>query len=410
LMPAGSVWEFSPPKLMSRAVYFRRDVWENQPEVTGKEYYEKLKETISRVIPRYFRGPERVAMSLTGGIDTRMIMAWSSSPPFKVPCYTFGGIYRDCTDVKVARKVAAVCQQKHQTVGVNRKFFSEFPALAKRAVYYTDGAMDVSGAVELYVNRIAREIAPVRLTGNYGDQVVRRSIGFKANPLYEGMFDPEFARLVRGGFAAYDSISRDHELSFLAFKQVPWHHYARSALERSQLTMRSPFLDNDLVSLAYQAPPDLARSRELSLRLIADGDPALARIPTDRGALYRPVPVVTALNHFYQEFVFRAEYAYDYGMPQWLARLDHLFSGLHLEKAFLGRHKFYHFRIWYRDELSKYVQDFLLDPRTLKRPYLQGRRIEEIVKGHISGHQNYTEEINWLLTSELIQRHLIEQP
>jgi asparagine synthase (glutamine-hydrolysing) len=179
-------------------------------------------------------------------------------------------------------------------------------------------------------------------------------------------------------------------------------------LERTQLTVRSPYLDNDLVALVYQAPPG-SMSRELSLRLIDDGDPVLSRIPTDRGVLYRPFPVVTKLSHLYQEFTFKAEYTYDYGMPQWLARLDHHFARLRLERIFLGRHKFYHFRVWYRDELSRYVQDILLDSRTRARSYLRGDILEEMVKSHIEGYQNFSQEIHWLLTSELIQRHLIEQ-
>jgi asparagine synthase (glutamine-hydrolysing) len=409
LVPGGSMWTFFPGQEVIKEPYFKREVWENQPLLSGEEYYEKLKETFARIILRYFRGRERVAVSLTGGIDTRMIMAWAPSPPFKLPCYTFGGIYRNCADVKIARQVAKVCQQRHETISVTRKFFSEFPALAKKTVYYTDGAMDVSGAVELYVNRIAREIAPIRLTGNYGDQVIRSVIGFKPNPLHEEVFDPDFVRFIRGGVVAYANIAQDRELSFLAFKQAPWYGYSRLALERTQLTQRTPYLDNDLVALAYQAPPDLARSIKLSLRLIAEGNPALARIPTDRGVLYRPVPLVTGLKHSYQEVTFKADYAYDYGMPQWLARLDHLFAPLHLERMFLGRHKFYHFRIWYRNELSKYVKGILLDSRTLARPYLNGRRLEEIVNSHIKGNRNYTEEIHWVLTSELIQRQLIEQ-
>ena len=55
---------------------------------------------------------------------------------------------------------------------------------------------------------------------------------------------------------------------------------------------------------------------------LTDGKPPLARIPTDRGLLYRPVPGLTKLNNAYQEFTCKAEYAYDYGMPQWLARID----------------------------------------------------------------------------------------
>ena len=51
------------------------------------------------------------------------------------------------------------------------------------------------------------------------------------------------------------------------------------------------------------------------------------------------------------EFTFKAEYAYDYGMPQWVARIDHVLSPLHLERLFLGRHKYAHYRVWYRDVL-----------------------------------------------------------
>jgi asparagine synthase (glutamine-hydrolysing) len=409
LIPGGAMWTFSPHKPAKKEFYFNKEIWESQPQLSVTEYYEKLKETFARILPKYFRGRERVAVSLTGGIDTRMIMAWASCPPYKVPCYTFGGMYRDCADVKIARQVARVCQQRHDTITVNRKFFIEFPALAKRAVYYTDGATDVSGSVELYVNKMAREIAPVRLNGNYGDQVLRNVIGFKPNSLNEGLFDPEFARLVSAGRITYDKFSQERGLSFLAFKQLPWHSNSHFALERIQLTQRTPYLDNDLVALVYQAPPSLGTSIELSLRLIAEGDSALSRIPTDRGMRYRSVPMVTELKRVYQWFTFKAEYAFDYGMPQWLAGLGHRFPSMHPERIFLGRHKFCHFRVWYREELSKYVKDVLLDPRTLKRPYLDGRHLEEIVNSHITGNRNYTEEIHRVLTSELIQRHLIEQ-
>ena len=407
LLPAGSKWVFAPGPHVTKETYFSRETWEDQPVLGASAYHDKLKETFSRVVQRYFYRNERVAVSLTGGIDTRMIMAWAAFPPLKVPCYTFGGMYRDCADVRIARRVAEVCQQPHTTIGVNRKFFSEFPALAKRTVYYTDGTMSVGGAVELFVNRIAREIAPVRITGNYGDQVVRRAIGFQPLSLCRDIFNPDFLSVVQAGIGTFQAIRQGPELSFLAFKQLPWYHYARLALESTQVTMRSPFLDNDLFGLAYQAPAECAKSLDLSLQLIAEGNPVLGRIGTDRGMRYRPIPGLTAARHFLHEFTFKAEYAYDYGMPQWLAGLDHRFSLLHLERAFLGRHKFYHFRVWFRDELAKYVQDILLDPRTLQRPYLDGRRVGAVVKDHTSGRGNYTNEIHMLLTSELIQRHLI---
>ena len=108
------------------------------------------------------------------------------------------------------------------------------------------------------------------------------------------------------------------------------------------------------------------------------------------------------------EFTFKAEYAYDYGMPQWVARVDHLISPLRPERMFLGRHKFYHFRVWYRDALAQYIRDVLLDSRALTRPYVERKGLETIVQGHLDGGRNYTLEIHKLLTLELIHRQLVD--
>ena len=161
--------------------------------------------------------------------------------------------------------------------------------------------------------------------------------------------------------------------------------------------------------VAYRAPQSALEGDELSFRLIADGSAALARIPTDLGLVAVHRRLASSLSQRALRFLKKAEYAYDYGMPQWLARLDHGLSPLHLERRFLGRHKFSHFRIWYRDPLAGYVREMLLDTRTRRRPYLDGARLEAIVRGHLKGDRNYTSEIHKVLTLELVHRLLLDQ-
>ena len=67
----------------------------------------------------------------------------------------------------------------------------------------------------------------------------------------------------------------------------------RFAVEQSQLSVRSPFLDNDLVALSFRTPAGNEDDLSPSLQLIADGKPDLARIPNDRGITY---PVSKASN------------------------------------------------------------------------------------------------------------------
>ena len=409
LIPGGSAWTFQTGQDTRKSAYFSSKQLESLEPLSCSEYYEKLKETWIRILPRYLHAPEQAAISLTGGKDSRMILAWAQSPPGSLPCYTFGGPYRDCFDVKIARRVASICKQPFQVIRIDKTFFREFSNYAERTVFLTDGNRDVSGSPGIFVNKLARQIAPVRLTGNYGQEILRSSIAFKPMPIFTGILESGFQRLVESAAQIYYHELCGNRLSFVAFKQVPWHHYATLAAELSQVTLRSPFLDNEILELAYKAPADPTISEDMQIRLIAEGNAELGKIETDRGLLYKPVPLYTSIKHQIQEFTFKAEYAYDYGMPHLLAKFDNLFKMLHLERLFLGRHKFTHFRIWYRDELSGYIKQILLDSRTLKRPYLQGRSIEKMVRAHINGTGNYTLEIHKLLTVELIQRQLIEQ-
>ncbi len=407
LLPPGSAWMFKPAEPARKRPYFDRGTWETQTSLPREEYYLKLKETFARILPRYLGGEDRVAMSLTGGLDSRLIMAWINGYSSKLHCYSHRGMFNECIDARLGRKVAAECGRPHRLVRVGEEFFSQFQNLALSTVYRTDGVMEVIGSAGFYANRIAMEIAPVRMTGNYGGEILRALVMLSPAKLRNPYFAPDFKPLIADGVETLTQERRVPRTSFVAFKQVPWHHYSRFALENSLWTIRSPYLDNDLVSLAYQAPNDVRVNQGLAERLIADGNPALAAFPTDRGPLGRS-GVFGRITELYQEFTFKADYAFDYGMPQWLANIDRVLRPLHFERWFLGRHKYVHFRYWYRHQLAPFVKDVLLDSRSLTRPYLDRNAVEKMVDAHVSGHGNYTLEITALLTTELMQRQLIE--
>jgi asparagine synthase (glutamine-hydrolysing) len=398
---------------VERRRYFDAQEWEAQERLSPDEFYNELRNVFSRNLERYFNGHQKIGMSLTGGLDTRMIMAWRKFAPGSLPCYSFGGPYRDCQDVILARRVASICGQPHEVIPVGQDFLSRFSHYAERAVYLTDGTVEVSRASDLFVNERAREIAPVRMTGNYGSEVLRWVPAFKPGEPTEGLFHKDFLPQVRAARDTYATVATGHPVSFAVFRQAPWYHYGLLGLEQTQLTVRSPFLDNDFVRTAFRAPkPELARrgpaNTDVCLRLIAEGNRDLGQLRSDRGLGANQNTLSGRLLHEYLEFTFKAEYAYDYGMPQWVARIDHAFSPLHLERLFLGRHKFYHFRVWYRDAVADYIREMLLDSRTLSRPYLERKGVEQIVAGHLKGNRNYTSAIHKVLTLELIHRLFLD--
>lgn len=416
LLPPGSAWTFQNGKLERRRTYFQTAQWENQTALNSESYYRELRTVFARNLPRYFNGGERIGISLSGGLDTRMIMAWWKAAPQSLPTYTFGGPFRDCQDVIIARRVAAICQQPHQVISVGDDFLSRFPKYAERTVYLSDGCAAVNRAADLYANEIAAQIAPVRMTGNYGSEILRRLPAFKPVMPRPGLFQPEFLKNVSLAKETYAKQTQSHAVSFTAFRQAPWYQYGLLALEETQLTLRSPFLDNDLVRTAFRAPnsaiakSDIFEDNQDCARLIADGNCDLRKLRTDRGLGGAPGSWAAPIVRTFLEFTFRAEYAYDYGMPPWLSRIDHALSPFHLERLFLGRHKFCHYRIWYRDALAPYVREMLLDSRTLSRPYVHRGVLESLVKQHVQGVANFTTEIHRLLTLELQHRIFLDSP
>ena len=407
-LPPGSGWVFRNGSLENRGNYFRPHEWENQETLDPESYYRELRQAYSQNLARYFNGKEKIAMSLTGGLDTRMIMAWQQCAPGTLPCYTFGGTYRDCQDVTLSRRVAAMCGQTHRAIQAGQEFLSRFPHYAERAVYLTDGCVEVNRSPDAYLNEKAREIAPVRMTGNLGGELLRRVRTFKPVVPLPGLFRPEFLSHVRQAGETYTKNVQGSALSFAVFKQSPWNHFGILALEQTQLALRTPFLDNDLIRTVFRAPASAFASNADSLRLVADGKRDLLRIPTDRGVAGEHGRLTGAVHRGLLEFLFKAEYAYDMGMPQRVAQIDHAFSALHLERLFLGRHKMVHFRIWYRDVLAGYVQEMLLDSRSLSRPYIDRKGLEAVVRGHLKGDRNYTNEIHKVLTLEIIHRLFLD--
>ena len=408
VLPPASAWIFRNRSLELKGAYFDPKEWEEQPALELEAYYQELWQVFSLKLPRYFEAREKIGVSLTGGLDTRMIMAWHKALRDSLPCYSFGGMFRDCQDVLIARRVARACGQPHQVIPVGDEFLSRFADYAERTVYLSDGTSDVSHAADLYANERAAQIAPIRMTGNYGGEVLRRIRAFKPGMPSTKLYRPEILSSMHAANDTYNRIIQVHPLSFSVFRQAPWHHYGLQMLEQTQVSLRSPYLDNDIVRTVFRAPMAALSSNDVSLRLITDGNAALSRIRTDRGLAGAGNGLSSTITRSTLEFLFKAEYAYDYGMPQWVARIDHLFAPLHLERLFLGRHKFYHFRVWYRDALSKYLKEMLLDPQSLSRPYLERDGLETMVRGHLKGDQNFTSEIHKVLTLEILHRLFID--
>ena len=93
-----------------------RSEWEKLEPLKPEEYYDHFRDIFSKTCRGTLKARSSIGVSLTGGLDTRIIMAWRNPAPNTMPCYTFGSMYRDNEDVKLARRVAKICGQQHETI------------------------------------------------------------------------------------------------------------------------------------------------------------------------------------------------------------------------------------------------------------------------------------------------------
>jgi asparagine synthase (glutamine-hydrolysing) len=289
---------------------------------------------------------------------------------------------------------------------IGHDFFSDFASLADRTVYITDGYLGVCGAHEIYLNSQARCLAPLRLTGNYGSEVLRGMSTFKPlgvstdllhSDLRRGLLDDERFPLDRAA---------SHPVSFAVLKEIPWHLFGIARAGASQITTRTPYLDNDLVALAFRTPVKIRRSSGPAVRLLRGTHSGLARIITDTGIL--PASRLCSLfrTPWHRTF-FKLDYWRNDGLPHWLSPFDSMLSHLDVKATFFGTHRFLHYRRWFQTELARYLRDLITDRQTVGSQLWNRPFLSHIAESHISGRKNYLREINTVLTVATIERLLI---
>jgi asparagine synthase (glutamine-hydrolysing) len=407
VLPGGSLWSFENANCR-RTKYFSEQTWESQQVLPAPSFEARFQETFKKVLPRYFESQARIGISLTGGLDTRMIMACRPETADKPICYTFSGGTGETLDDHLAHRVARACGLEHRLLRIGPDFFSDFASHVDRTVYITDGCFGVTGAHEIYLNREARQLAPVRLTGNYGSEVLRGVSTFKPVGLSPNLFDPRFASALDASAEPVRNRSK-HAITFAAFHEIPVNLFGSLAAGRSQVHFRTPYLDNEIVALAYQAPESLRKLPRTALQVIKDGNPSLSTIPTDRGVGGVASGLPRALNRLFLEAMFKLDYYHNEGMPHWLSRFDFALDRIDSGIRIFGHHKFLHYRKWFRRELASYVTGALNDDSVRQSQFWSPGFLAQMARAHIQGRRNYVREVNAVLTLAAVERLLFRE-
>jgi asparagine synthase (glutamine-hydrolysing) len=291
-------------------------------------------------------------------------------------------------------------------VRLGSEFLDDYRAQLDKTIYVTDGAAGPLASHEIYLNARARALAPVRLTGNFGSEVLRAASTFKHVAIESSLLSHEWQNIVADVSSHEDPSLGQHPVTFSLKREIPWNLYGTMAAARSQIIFRTPYLDNELVRLAYRIGPAYRTSPLAALLYVQSRNRRLASIPTDRGRSISNGIFRRLWARSSAELTFKLDYYHKEGLPSaaaWAAPALNIFDSM----GILGRHKFLAYRRWFQRELHPVIADTIRQRSILEMPYWNAHAIPAMVSSHQSGARNHISEISAILGIEAIDRVLL---
>ncbi|MEY4916998.1 MAG: hypothetical protein RL616_911 [Verrucomicrobiota bacterium] len=401
-LPGAALWTFENGGVR-RESYFSPATWESLPKLAEDVYEKTLRATFLKIAPKYFEHDAKLGVALTGGLDTRMVMACRPPENQNQICYTFTGPAGRTMDDRVAEKVAAALGLEHHLLRLNPDFFTGFAAQADKTVFVTDGTSGIFGAHEIYFHQQARPLAAMRLTGNYGSEILRAISTFKPMGVKPQLFSSQFFPAINAAEVRFAQEKKNPD-TFAAFKEIPWNLFGNLAAGRSQISFRTPYLDNELVALSYQCPASIKKSSLPTMRFVKSISPALDRIPTDRGFISDRRGLDIMARRAFAEVTFKLDYHSNFGLPRKLGVLNPIYQPACKLIGVAGLHKFLKYSTWFQKELSSYVRGGV--ERARGGRFWNSEFLGTLAQRHISGQENFCQELHYLLTLETVERTL----
>lgn len=231
---------------------------ESQPEANRSLFIDLQAEAFKQAV-RKLRLSDTL-FSLTGGLDTRAILAVLSEAGVKPTACTISGGRTLCLDARLARTLCRAYGFQHFVVTLGEQFERDLPTYVLAASQLSGGLASVSQAHEVYFYRQLEGLGSMRLSGYLGNQVGRRGLeGVSMRNADPWALDD----LIRAASAEPNehwlaSAARrlGHSLSRLLIQyEVPISSLGNYSIGHHFMIQQSPYASRSLIEISSGVPP-----------------------------------------------------------------------------------------------------------------------------------------------------------
>lgn len=373
-----------------------------------------------QALERQMSDDASLGLFLSGGLDSRQLAG--SLPPRPGKFHTFSRGPVESWDVKFGMRVARQVGSTHHHLDLKPDFLARY---ADRGVWLTDGLMT---ATDIYILSIIEQVRPHVEVVMFGMGLSSGlSSGIALSPALlqartvdeaiqvffttEGVYLPRDlqARLLPARFlgdlraATAATLRRTVEAlpattpaglieAFCVQCRWPRSSGYGPLLARTQVETRAPYSDPDYFAAVSRTPAKWRARRQMQIGLLRHTRPDLARLPWEFTGL--PVDISSPPVIFLQRGL--------YALRRRASRLTGglIPAGTERERA--------NYPVWFRTALRPWLEDVLLDPRTLDRGLFNPDVVRQMVADHMASRADNSHRFGLLLTYELWSRLFID--
>lgn len=420
LLPQASLLTFANGKMEIRP-YWTLTYPRQYKLQTEAELIEQLNHYLRQAIKRQAPGDIPAGILLSGGLDSRVILAMLRDGIVDDSFHAFTWGMPGADDVRFAKELAAKTGVRHHYFELKPDWLFDMAAEGVRA---TDGLGNVINLHAMATLKEEAEFAKIIYKGFMGDAM----FGFALKRQFWGDYPPEVESDVHlqvhnSQGVVYYTPAEEEQLYTDSFRQrvgtqvmdeyragmqragvaqlanqrlyfdltqrVPRMTINGVEVTRSRTMVRLPFADNDLLDFALTVPPGFQFERHLVQMAFVQAYPKLAQIPFTGTGL----PMVACAR----EIGIRTQ-----RLLRWHLRK------IGLEKlAGAERRPYKDYNNWFRTVLRDWVEGTLLSTQALQRGYFQPDYIRNLVAEHMAG-ADHTSRLGALLTIELWHKQFID--
>ncbi len=402
LLPRASFWEISSEDV-DKSQYWD---YPRETQLSDKSYQDLMEEGshhFRQAIHRSLKSDRKIGITLSGGLDSRMLLAHSSELRDDIISYHFG--FPDWPETKIAEKIAKTCNSEFMLFD-NRE--------SKLSDAFIKGSIVGDGhyAVEQYIympwielieqsrtNYIFHGIGPDMLYNPYTreeDLLLRKQKFIKLLPElllehfvfdtagnFDGILNPDWIKklthLPKDHFLEevrkFDPVDvNSFEYYFYFNNRGRRYVLGTSEAHRGTIEYGFPFLDYDFFDFSMKIPPEYRFEKKLYRSIFLNDFPELSRIPNAHTGL----PL--------DNYSYRRKNTVDY-LSRYLYYLNRLTKG---KIDFFSSRGFFDYKYRNDKELRNRVLEILHNPSVLELGLFSKNGIDKLDRMQMSGKNLYS--------------------